>query len=71
MAEAADEKGKSGRWGFFKIGKGVVKKKPGKLPPRPEPAVQGQPRSGRRHPPRNDAPPLGATANLSFLWHST
>jgi pSer/pThr/pTyr-binding forkhead associated (FHA) protein len=31
--EAAEE-GKSGRWGFLKIGKGVVKKKPGKLPPR-------------------------------------
>lgn len=34
--EAAEEAsdGKAGRWGFLKIGKGTVKKKPGKLPPR-------------------------------------
>jgi pSer/pThr/pTyr-binding forkhead associated (FHA) protein len=33
-AEKAEEK--SGRWGFLKLGKGTLKKKPGKLPPRTE-----------------------------------
>jgi pSer/pThr/pTyr-binding forkhead associated (FHA) protein len=33
--EASEKAGeKSGRWGFLKMGKGVIKKKPGKLPPR-------------------------------------
>jgi pSer/pThr/pTyr-binding forkhead associated (FHA) protein len=36
--DEADDKpeDKSGRWGFLKIGKGTLKKKPGKLPPRTE-----------------------------------
>jgi pSer/pThr/pTyr-binding forkhead associated (FHA) protein len=34
--EAPSEEGKSGGWNLFKRGKGAAKKKPGKLPPRPE-----------------------------------
>lgn len=34
IADEGQAAEKSGRWGFLKLGKGSVKKKPGKLPPR-------------------------------------